>query len=73
MMWLLENLTGLIFLHISGTTENEKIIQNCDKDHSPTLKFNTLPFFVTEKVKEIMASYNVKALDFYNKTVQSIL
>ena len=72
-MWLLENLTGLIFLHISGTTENEKIIQNCDKDHSPTLKFNTLPFFVTEKVKEIMASYNVKALDFYNKTVQSIL
>ena len=64
MMWLLENLTGLIFLHISGTTENEKIIQNCYKDHSPTLKFNTLPFFVTEKEKEIMASYNVKPWDF---------
>lgn len=62
-MWLLENLTGLIFLHISGTTENQKIIQNCYKNHS-TLKFNTLPFFVTEKEKEIMASYNVKAWDF---------
>ena len=64
MMWLLENLTGLIFLHISGTTKNEKIIQNCYKNHSPTLKLSTLSLFVTEKEKEIMASYDVKAWDF---------